>query len=66
MKDIQIKAMDLVRKRMQGMHMENAKVVPALTLGRNNWRKMHGFPLMRGEARKTERRFYRKFNGIYK
>lgn len=50
MKDIQKKSAERVQERIGDCEPTNAKAIIWNTFGRNNWRKMHGFPLMRRET----------------
>ena len=51
MKDIQKKSAERVQESIGDCEPTNAKAIVWNTFGRNNWRKMHGFPLMRGPWR---------------
>lgn len=61
MKDIQKKSAERVQERIGDCEPTNAKAIIWNTFGRNNWRKMHGFPLMRGEVGKLERKIHRQY-----
>ena len=50
MKEIQLKAIERIQEKAKNSNPTNAKFILSMTFGVNNWRKMHGFPLMRGET----------------
>lgn len=49
MKEIQLKAIEQIQKKLENCNPTNAKFILPMTFGVNNWRKMHGFPLLRGD-----------------
>lgn len=50
MKEIRLKAIEKVQEKLKNCEPTNAKAIIWNTFGRNNWRKMHGFPLMMGKT----------------
>lgn len=56
------RAHELICKRIDGKNPTNAKSVVAKMIGYNNWRKMHGIPLMRGDFCKCDRIDMRGFH----
>lgn len=63
MKEIQLKAIERIQERVKNSNPTNAKFILPMTFGVNNWRKMHGFPLMRGEIEKLGRKIHRQYRG---
>lgn len=63
MKEIRLKAIEKVQEKLKNCEPTNAKAIIWNTFGRNNWRKMHGFLLMRGEIEKLGRKIHRKYRG---
>lgn len=63
MKEIQKKSVERVQERIRDCEPTNAKSIIWNTFGRNNWRKMHGFPLMRGEIERLGRKIHRQYRG---
>lgn len=63
MKEIQKKSVERVQERIRDCEPTNAKAIIWNTFDRNNWRKMHGFPLMRGEIEKLGRKIHRQYRG---
>lgn len=66
MKETQLKAIEQMQKKIENSNPTNAKYIIWNTFGRNNWRKVHGFPLMRGEVEKLGRKIHRKYRGYSK
>lgn len=56
------RAHDLIRKRIAGKNPTNIKFIVASMMGYNNWRKMHGIPLMRRDSCKGDRIVMRGFH----
>lgn len=56
MKEIQLKAIERIQERAKNFNPTNVKPILSMTFGINNWRKMHGFPLMRGETEWAHRK----------
>lgn len=50
MKEIQLKAIEQIQKKLENCEPTNVKSILSMTLGVNNWRKMHGFTFLRGDT----------------
>lgn len=64
MKEIQLKSMRKVQEKIKKCEPTNSKDIVWNTFGRNNWRKMHGFPLMSGEVEKIGKKNPQTISGI--
>lgn len=51
-KERQKKVCELMLKRIECENPTNVKFVVGRTMGSNNWRKMHGLPLIRRRGRR--------------